>query len=122
MRFAGVSTFSSTATPAAFKRDALAPRVRVSVEKVPEKDGAVSSRSDSLWSVEPFFELSPDIARCITGRLEQSKLSAFEETYFKAAPMFSMDQIWNWAPVVLPLIVLMSLFSSILLCRQRRKR
>jgi hypothetical protein len=121
MRFAGVSTFSSTATPAAFKRDALAPRVRVSVEKVAEKDGAVSSRSDSLWSVEPFFEHSPDIARCITGRLEQSKLSAFEETYFRPAPVFSMVKIWDWAPVVLPLIVLMSLFSSILLCRPRRK-
>jgi hypothetical protein len=120
MRSAGVSTFSSTATPAAFKTESLAPRVRVSVLQVSDKSGAHISRSESVWSVEPFFEYSPEIARCITGRLQQAKFSAFEQSYFTTEPPFSMGDALAWAPVTVPLASTLLVLSA-LFCRHRRK-
>lgn len=117
----GVSTFSSTASPAAFKQDLLAPHVRVSVLQVSDRTGPKRRPGDSMWSVEPFFEYSPDIARCITGKLHESKLSSFEQSYFTSEPAFSLSTALDWAPVTVP-IVSSLLILSVLLYRQCCKR
>lgn len=118
--FAGVSTFSSTASPAAFAGDTLASHARIGVVQQFDTYRALNSRSDSLWAVEPSFEYSPDVARCITGSLQQSKLSAFEQTYF-TAPKLSMVNMLTATPGTMPLIAAL-LLLSIMLCRRCRRR
>jgi hypothetical protein len=117
---AGVSTFSSTASPAAFARDATAAHARVSAVQEFDTYRARSSRSDSLWSVEPSFEQSGNIARCITGRLQQPKLSAFEQTYFSVPQPSIMKRLVATPGVVALMSALLLL--SIMLCRHRRKQ